>query len=218
MDEAVRRDAFYRLLKDLVGKQIPSIQATLQKGYSTLKDYERWNAAAMLWVKGSIFLVRREDDAALTLFDQALEIWPEFPELQLDRAFALARIGRRPEARNALKVAEDTMRGGHDLNFAVRGHHLDSGKLAAAYGMLGDRDQMLANLAKAIEEDPIITLCCDIEDGLRDYREDPDFKRLVQDGYTKWKASRDKLRKPEATVDSASLQAAQKDKAVAPQS
>ena len=102
---------------------------------------------------------------ALSDVEKALQIDPEDSVAVLNKCIALKKLGREEEAKDIIQgilpeIEEDYYR-------------------ACAFAVLGEKKKMLKELEVAIEEDSGKRVDAKFDPDFADYRDDPDFRKLV---------------------------------------
>ena len=104
-------------------------------------------------------------DGALSDTESALKIEPESSAATINKCIALKKLDRAEEAKQILQEVLTTVK--------------DKYYRAGAFAVLGDKENMLKELAVAIEEDSSDKVNAKSDPDFADYREDTDFRKLV---------------------------------------
>ncbi len=115
--------------------------------------------------KSNSLLIIGKWGEALSDAEKALEIAPNSQAALINKCIALKKLNRKEEA---YKIIEDAL-----PNFKAK--YIS----ACAFACLGNKDNMLKELERAIYEDRKNRVQAKIDPDFADYREDPDFKKLV---------------------------------------
>lgn len=107
-------------------------------------------------------------EEALSDAEKALQIDPKDYTAIINRCIALKKLGREEEAEKILK----------DVLPEIEDKYMR----ACAFATLGDKKNMLKELKAAIKEDSGYKVDAKFDPDFIDYREDPDFKKLVYEG------------------------------------
>ncbi|KAF5437705.1 Tetratricopeptide (TPR) repeat, partial [Candidatus Methanophagaceae archaeon] len=130
--------------------------------YATEKTKHQSN---VLVSRSNVFLLAGNWEKALSDAERALLIEPEYSAATINKCIALKKLNRAEEANEILqKVLTET-----------KHKYLR----ACAFAVLGDKENMLKELAVAIEEDSSNRVDAKFDPDFADYRDDPDFRKLV---------------------------------------
>lgn len=102
---------------------------------------------------------------ALSVAEKALLIDPENYVAIINKCIALKKLDRAEEANS---IIQDILTKAEDKYYR-----------ACAFAVLGDKEDMLKELAGAIEENSANRVNAKFDPDFADYREDPDFRKLV---------------------------------------
>lgn len=127
------------------------------KGYVTL-----------LISRSNALLIAGSWEKALADTENALRLSPEDSAAVINKCVALIRLGRRKEAEGIIQ------------DFLTKAEHKYN--RAGAFAALGDKENMLIELKAAIKEHSSRRLRAKFDPEFADYREDPDFRKLVYEG------------------------------------
>jgi len=132
--------------------------------YTTEKPEAR---VTLLTSRSNAFLIGGDWEEGLSDAEKALEISPDEHTAILNKCMALKKLGREEEADKILQDALPKIESRYSR--------------ACAFAMLGDKENMLKELEAAIEEDSWNRVEAKFDPAFVDYREDPDFRKLVYD-------------------------------------
>jgi tetratricopeptide (TPR) repeat protein len=110
-------------------------------------------------------LLTSDWEKALSDTENALTIEPESSAATINKCIALKKLDRAGEANSIIR---DILTKAEDKYYR-----------ACAFAVLGDKENMLKELAVAIEEDSRDRVNAKCDPDFADYREDPDFRKLV---------------------------------------
>lgn len=130
--------------------------------YTTEKSEER---AVVLIGMSNVFLIAGNWSEALSDAEKALQMQPKNYTSLINKCIALKKLGRGEEAETILQ----------DIVSKTEDGYLRVG----AFAVLDDREEMLKELEAAIEEDSGTIVRAKFDPEFTDYREDPDFRKLV---------------------------------------
>jgi len=119
----------------------------------------------VLNAKSNVFLLEGEWKEALSRAEKALEKQPQNYSALGNKCLALKKLGKRKEVETILEVAL------HEIE--------DSYYRACAFATLGEKENMLNELEAALEEDLSNKVRAKYDPDFVDYREDPDFQKLI---------------------------------------
>lgn len=133
--------------------------------YTTKNSKER---AMILTGKSNVLLIDGNWGEALLNAERSLQINPKNNATVINRCIALKKLDRKEEAKEIIQkllpeVTYKYMR-------------------ACAFAVLDDKENMLKELEAAIEEDSGNRVDAKFDPDFADYREDPDFRKLVYKG------------------------------------
>jgi tetratricopeptide (TPR) repeat protein/NAD-dependent SIR2 family protein deacetylase len=119
---------------------------------------------------GNCLLLLGKWNEALSEAEKSLKIKPKGVSATLVRCLAMKKLGRQEEASAIVErlVAKDK-----DIDAAT------AYELAAGYAFLGEKAKMLESLKLAIDEKAISRVFAMIDPDFADYRQEPDFRKLV---------------------------------------
>ena len=130
--------------------------------YTAEKSSER---GIVLTARSNVRLLVGDWDKALSDAERALQADPEDYAAMINKCIALKKLNRVDEANSILqKVLTET-----------KHKYLRAG----AFAVLGDKENMLKELAPAIEEDSAHRVNAKFDPDFADYQDDPDFRKLV---------------------------------------
>jgi len=115
--------------------------------------------------RSNAHLIAGNWEKALSDAEKALYINPENYAAVINKCIALKKMGREEGIKEIL----------HDVLFELKSKYLR----ACAFAVLGDKGNMLKELAVAIEEDSMNRVNAKFDPDFADYREDHDFRKLV---------------------------------------
>lgn len=130
--------------------------------YTTEKSEER---ALVLPNRSNAFLLAGNWKEALSDAEEALQIRPKDYVILINKCIALKKLDRGEEVETILQ----------DILPEIENKYLR----ACAFAVLGDKERMLKELEAAIEEDSGMSVRAKSDPEFTDYREDPDFRKLV---------------------------------------
>jgi tetratricopeptide (TPR) repeat protein len=116
--------------------------------------------------KSNAYLLAGKWEKAIAEADKALEINPHDYVAKLNKSVALKRMGKKEESENLAKEALPEAE-------ASKYH------TAIAFGLLGDKKNMLNQLRAAIKQDKKYRVWARLDEDLADFREDIGFRRVV---------------------------------------
>jgi len=131
--------------------------------YTPEKSLER---ARVLTDRSNAHLLADHWPQAIADADEALKINPETYTAVVNRCIAVKKMGRADEAD---AVLQETLP-------KIESNYLRAG----AFAVLGDKASMLKELRAAIKEDRRFRVTAIVDPDFAAYREDPDFRELVQ--------------------------------------
>lgn len=142
----------------------------LQDAIASYDDAVKYTTdpASVLTSRSNALLMAGNWEKALSDAEKALQIRPHGDVALINRCIALKRLGREEEAK---EILQDTLPNIEDKY--VR---------ACAFAVLGDKENMLRELEAAIREDSAPRVRAKLDPDFADYREDPDFRKLVYEG------------------------------------
>jgi tetratricopeptide (TPR) repeat protein len=115
--------------------------------------------------KSNARLLTGDLEGALSDTENALRIEPESYPATINKCIALKKLDRTEEANLILQ----------DFLTKAKSKYLR----ACAFAVLGDKENILKKLAAAIKEDSAYKVDAKFDPDFADYREDPDFRKLV---------------------------------------
>jgi tetratricopeptide (TPR) repeat protein len=124
--------------------------------------------ATVLINRSNTLLIAGNWEEALSDAEKALQIEPENHSALINKCIALKKLDRPEEAK---KILQDSL-----PKIKYKYHR------ASAFAVLGDKENMLKELAVAIKEDIGNRVDAKFDPDFADYREDPDFQKLVYKG------------------------------------
>ena len=130
--------------------------------YTTEKSEER---ALVLPNRSNASLLAGNWKEALSDAEEALQIQPKDYVILINKCIALKKLDRGEEVETILQ----------DILPEIENKYL----CACAFAVLGDKEMMLKELEAAIEEDSRMRVRAKFDPEFTDYREDPDFRKLV---------------------------------------
>ena len=130
--------------------------------YTTEKSEER---AVVLLNRSNSFLLAGNWKEALSDAEKALQMMPNDYASLINKCIALKKLDQEKEAEKILQ----------DVLPEIENKYLR----ACAFAVLDDREEMLKELKAAIEEDSGMGVEAKFDPDFADYREDPDFRKLV---------------------------------------
>ena len=130
--------------------------------YTTEKSKER---AIVLSNRSNSFLLAGNWKEALLDAETALQIMPKEYVILINKCTALKKLDQEGEAETILQ----------DILPEIEDKYLRAG----AFATLDDKEKMLEELEAAIEEDSGMRVRAKFDPEFTDYREDPDFRKLV---------------------------------------
>jgi hypothetical protein len=104
-------------------------------------------------------------EEALSDAEESLQIDAGGDASTINKCIALKKLGREEEADTILRDKLPTIKGKYYR--------------ACAFAVLGDRANMLVELEAAIEDNSVRRVWAKSDPDFADYREDPDFRKLV---------------------------------------
>ncbi|MCP5463045.1 MAG: tetratricopeptide repeat protein [bacterium] len=107
---------------------------------------------------------------ALNAFDKAIGLKPDSPEAWHNKGYVLNKLGKPDDALEAFDKAIELKPDDHEAWF----------NKACSFALKNDKKNMLSCLAKAIELDPICKQHAQAGSAFETFRDDPDFKKLVE--------------------------------------
>lgn len=115
--------------------------------------------------RSNVFLLAGNWEKALSDAERALLIEPEYSAAVINKCIALKKLNKAEEANEILqKVLTET-----------KHKYLR----ACTFAVLGDKKNMLKELAAAIEEDSSNKVNAKSDPDFADYQDDPDFRKLI---------------------------------------
>ena len=139
--------------------------------YSEALEYTAEKAktqAVVLVNRSNALLIAGNWEEALSDTEKALQIDPESCVAIINKCIALKKLDKKNEAK---KILQDNL-------LKIKSKYLR----ACAFAVLGDKENMLKELVAAIEEDSGKRVDAKFDPDFVDYREDPDFRKLVYEG------------------------------------
>jgi len=115
--------------------------------------------------RSNVHLIAGNWEEALSDAEKSLQMNPEEYATVLNKCIALKRLGKEEEAD---KILQDVL---PEIEYNYF--------RACAFAVLGDKQKMLRELEAAIEEDSANRVDAKFDPDFADYREDPDFQKLV---------------------------------------
>jgi tetratricopeptide (TPR) repeat protein len=119
----------------------------------------------ILVLRSNARLLTSDWEKALSDTENALTIKPESSAATVNKCIALKKLDRAGEANT---IIQDSLTKTKDKYYR-----------ACAFAVLGDKENMLKELVVAIEEDSRNRVNAKCDPDFADYREDPDFRKLV---------------------------------------
>jgi len=138
--------------------------ATYNQGLQRAAE-EPQGRATLLISRSNALLLAGSWEEALSAAEKALLIDPEEPAAVINKCMALKKLGSAEEAH---KILGDVLPQMEDRHYR-----------ACALAVLGDKENMLKELEAAIEEDSRHRVEAKFDPDFAEYREDPDFQKLV---------------------------------------
>jgi len=151
-----RSFAYLNRMKDSIASYSEALK------YITEESIEQ---VSVLISMSNIFLIAGNWKEALSDAEKALQIMPENHAGLINKCIALNKLGQEEEAKNIL---QDILPGLEDKYLR-----------ACAFAVLDDKEEMLKELEAAINEDDGNRVDAKFGSDFADYREDPDFRKLV---------------------------------------
>jgi tetratricopeptide (TPR) repeat protein len=130
--------------------------------YTTEESNER---ASVLSERSAAFLIADNYEAALSDAEEALQITPKNYTLSINKCIALKKLDQGEEAEKILQ----------NILPEIEDKYLR----ACAFAVLDDKEEMLKELEAAIDKDNGRRVDAKFDPEFTDYREDPDFRKLV---------------------------------------
>jgi len=127
-------------------------------------DCEAWNN------KGTALCKLGKNEEAIKCYDEAIRLKPDYFSAWNNKGVALSQMGQHDEA---ISCFDEAIRIKPDFSDAWFNK-------ACAFSILGQKDKMLEALTRAILINPIHKHEALTEDDILAYRDDPDFKKLVE--------------------------------------
>ena len=131
--------------------------------YTTENSRERY--FYVIASRSDVFLLDEKWKDALSDAEKASQVDPKNYNAVVNKCIALKKLGRKVEAKKILQGILPEMD--------------DKYYRAAAFAVLGDKKNMFKELKAAIKEDSANRVRAKFDPDFTDYREDPDFRKLV---------------------------------------